>query len=213
MQRPSYAMFWCGFCLQGPGGGEDCNNLGMGCSWEGSKLLPDPPALQCSLCWEQPLSPRYHVAARLASSSIILQRGASAPPSPPSGPREAFWWENEGYAWSCLRGAQEQCPGFGVQHPSSCFSQRLWTLAWRGCAEQLVLKETGFPLAGPSPPFASRWAPSALLNRGTGISVSRRGCSYRTCAVSWHHCRGRAAMSAQPGSRQWRIQWDAVSQD
>lgn len=113
MQRPSYAMFWCGFCLQGPGGGGgDCNNLGMGCSWEGSKLLPDPPALQCSLCWEQPLSPRYHVAARLASSSIILQRGASAPPSPPSGPREAFLVGKRGLCLELLTGSPGTVPWF-----------------------------------------------------------------------------------------------------
>lgn len=140
----------------------DCNKLGLGCS---CFQLPQ-------LCWEYSPCPRYHITAKLASSSIVLQQGASAPSSLPSSPREVCQWENKGYAW--LMESLEQ-PRFGVQPASSCFSQRLWVpvgMVQRTCAEQLLLKEMGFPLAGPSPPFVSHWPPSALLGRGSRISIS-----------------------------------------
>ena len=207
MRRPSLCHVLVWFLLACPLFAGDCNKLGLGCSCEGSMLLPAPPALQCSLCWEQPPPcPRYRVAARLASSSIVLQRGASAPPVSSFRPRGGLLVGKRGLCLELVRNS----PGLGVQLASPCFSQRLWALArtvWRGCAEQLFLKETGFPPAGPSPPFASRWPPSVLLSRGRGISISRKGCSYRTCAMSRRRCGGRAATSAQPDSRQWRICW------
>lgn len=82
-------LMW--FLLARPLFGGDCDKPEPDCSCEGSTLLPAPPALQRSLCREQPPVPKVPRSSK-ASSSIILQRSTSAPSSHPSGPREAFWW-------------------------------------------------------------------------------------------------------------------------
>jgi len=142
------------------------------------------------------------------SSSAISQRSASAPSAHPSGPREAFWCEKKGYPQSCSWRAQEQS-WFGG---TACFTLLLPQAlgpgedgAERTC-RAAVFEGNRLSAAGPSPPFMSYWPPPASLSRGKGISISGRGCSCRTCALSRCLCGGRGAASTQPDSRQWGIQ-------
>lgn len=166
-------------------------------------LLPAPPALQHSLWWEQPPVPKAPRSSK-ASSSIVLQRGASAPSSHPSGPGGGLLVGKQGL---CLELLMES-PGIVL-----VWGYSLLFLEALGPTEDGVERMCraavfeGNRLSA-SQSFPSLCKPLAIFSlaqqRKRDLDLQER-LFLQDCAVSWHHCGGRAAGSAQPNSRQWRI--------
>lgn len=157
MQHPSYAMFWCHFCSCSLSLGANGSKLRLGCSCMGSTLLPTPPALQCSLSWEQPPVLRYHVAEILASSRSELFLLPRLVPLAPGRPFGEKWRVVPGAA----HGEPRNSPGLGLQPASPSFSQRLWATASENPGRMLfhrieILWDPGL-FQGFSPPPA-HWA-------------------------------------------------------